>query len=224
MTLDELGLLGHYHVEALGCSEATKGLIADFAKVLATLEAAAEAFRLAHRESLRAAVPVNLAEAHANDVCRRVAELACGPQGEETPLYQALFPMGLLAPLLDDGEDLVDDLFLLRMRLKYHRAAKDLKPLVIADVETALARLAEALATLVQAENAETRAYEQSEKSRREFLAAYERNAITIAQLFPDQQKQQDAFFDDRQVDFEMMTSGGDWWPVTSKKCGGRLS
>jgi hypothetical protein len=224
MTLDELVLLGHYHVAALGQTEETKGMIADFTKVLEGLQAAAETLRLADHQRPRVVIPVNFAERDANDVLRRVAGLARGPQDLDTPLYEALFPMGVLAPLLDDGETLVDDLFVLRERLVHLDSAKDVKPLVIAEVETALAKLAEALAALVHAENAETRAHEQAEKARSKFLAAYERNAITIAKLFPDETRTQDAFFDERHVDFEMMTSDGNWWPVTSKKCGGRLS
>ncbi len=224
MTSEELSLLGRYHVAALEHTEETKDLIADFASVLAALEAATEADRLAQRALLLATVPVNRAEYEAQRIVMRVVSLARGPDDLTTSLYEALFPLDIADVLLDEGESLLTDLFDLREGLVHVQAAKELKAQVLAEVEGALAKLGETLAAHAQAESAAMRTCEQAEKWRREFLAAYERDAATIAKLFPGQQKKQDAYFDDRHVDFELMTAEADWWPATSNKSGGRLS
>jgi hypothetical protein len=175
MTSDELSLLGHYHVAALEYTEETKGLVADFADVLAALEAAAEADRLAHRQLMLDTIQVKRAEYEARKLVRGVAQSARGPEDIATSLYQALFPLDVTALLLDEGESLLTDLFILRERLIHVDTAKELKVEAIAEVEGALAKLSERLATHAQAELTATRTGEQAEKYRREFLAASSR-------------------------------------------------
>jgi hypothetical protein len=224
MTLHELVMLGNYHVAALKHTEETKGLIGEFAKVLDVLEGASAADRRAQQELSAAGVPVKFAEYETHEAIRRVALLACGPDGSETPLYQALFPFGIEVTLATEGQSLLTDAFILGERLVHLRAAMDLKAQVRGELEEALAKLSQLLAAQEQAEIVATRAREHAEKSRTEFLAAYERNAVAIEKLFPDSQRQQDIYFDERHVDHELMTAEADWWPATEKKGGGRPS
>jgi hypothetical protein len=224
MTFHELSLLGHYHAAALEHTEATQDLIAGFAKALEALEAAVETDRAAHRELLLANVPVNRAEYEAGQIVRRVAQVTYGPEDQPGALHQALFPFGVADTLLAEGEDLLTDLFCLRERLSHVSEAQALKAEVIAELDGVLARLSERLAAHVQADIAATRAREQLEKCRLEFLAVYERDAVAIAKRFPDEPKTQDLYFDERHADFDLTSADADWWPPTSKKCGGRLS
>ena len=92
MTLHELVMLGKYDVVALERTEETKGLIAEFAKVLDVLEGASGPNRRAQQDLSVAGIPVQFAEYETRAAIRRVVSLACGPDGGQTPLYQALFP------------------------------------------------------------------------------------------------------------------------------------
>jgi hypothetical protein len=224
MTLDELVMLGHYHVAALERTEETKGLIAEFAKVLDVLEGASATDRRAQRDLMAASIPVRFAEYETRETTKRLALLACGSDGGQTPLYQALFPFGLDDSLATEGQSLLAEAFILVERLIYLPSAEDLKAQVRSDLEEALAKLGQRLAARERAEIAAARAREHAEKARTEFLAAYERDAVAIEKLFPDSQRMRDAYFDERHADYDLMAAEADWWPSTNKKGGGRPS
>lgn len=224
MTLHELVMLGNYHVAALKHTEETSGLIGEFAKVLEALEGAAATDRREQEDLSAASVPVIFAEHETREAISRVAQLARGPDGSDTPLYQALFPFGVEVSLATEGQSLLTDAFILGERLVHLRAAMDLKAQVRTELEDALATLGQRLAAREQAEIAATRARAHAEKSRTEFLAAYERNAVAIEKLFPDSQSQQDIYFDERHVDHALLIAEAYWWPGTQKKGGGRPS
>jgi hypothetical protein len=225
MTLDELVRLGHYHVAALGHSEETKALIPAFASVLEDLDGALGIDRRAQHALKMANIPALFAEGEMGDAIEHVALLARGADYGETPVYWALFPRGIEAEMPPpEGQSHLVLAMVLRERLVSHPAAIDVKAQVMADFDKAVAKLSAALAARKSAEIEATRARAWAEKMRTEFLAAYERNAVAIANIFPDDQPRQDLYFDERNVDKCLLPGGDDGWPPVGKKGGGKLS
>jgi hypothetical protein len=228
MTIDELVRLGHYHLCALAKTEQTKALVSGFARVLDALEGAAETARRAKRALMRANVPALFAETDMREVITHVAAIArtsdrAAREGGRA-VYQALFPNGLEVELSPQGAARVAVAIALRARLVSHPAVVDVKAQVIGDFDKALATLIAALAARQLAENEAIRTRELAEHARAQFLAGYERDAEAIAKLFPANPLRQDLYFEERDIDENLMACEAEWWPSVGRKDDGKPS
>lgn len=224
MTFHELVLVGHYHVSALARTQQTKVLVGPFVRVLDALEGAWGADERAQTDLNLAHVPALFAERDLREMIERVAVLARAAGGEDGPAYEGLFPYGLEVELLPEAQSYLAVAIALRERLISLPAALEVKAHAIADFDSAVAKLSAAVDALEVAELTATRLRELAEKARSEFLEAYERDALAVEQMFPGDSAQQDLYFDERNVEDDLLVNGVGEWPPVQKKGRGRPS